>query len=63
MSVHYGDMVNYIMPNSKLSCSISHKRFWQYGADEGSIHGVIPDVEVTQDEALDAAIKLIKKDL
>lgn len=63
MSVHYGDMVNYIMPNSKLSCSISHKRFWQPGSDENHIHGVLPDVEVPQEEALDTAMELIKKDL
>lgn len=63
MGVHYGDIVSYIMPNSKLFCNISHKRFWQYGADENSIHGTLPDVKVSQEEALDTALKIIRKDL
>lgn len=39
------------------------KMYVKAGADENSIHGTLPDVEVSQDEALDTAIKLIKKDL
>lgn len=56
MSVHYGDVISYTLPNSRLSCNISHKRFWQPGADENDIHGVIPDIICPQDEALEKAL-------
>lgn len=44
-------------------CNISHKRFWQPGADENSIHGVLPDVEVSQEDVLNTALKIRRKDL
>ena len=61
MSVHYGDVLTYILPHSKLLCNISHKCFWQPGADETSIHGVIPDIITKQDSALETAINIIQK--
>lgn len=61
MNVSYGDVLRYRLPNSGLSCSVSWKRFWQYGADESEIHGTLPDVTVPQAEALDAALQLIEK--
>ncbi len=61
MGVSYGDCVNYRLPVSGLSCLISFKRFWHYGADERDIHGVLPDYEVPQAEALDKALKLARK--
>jgi len=61
MSVHYGDVLTYTMPHSHLSCNISHKRFWQPGADENDIHGVIPDIICPQEEALNTTLQMIKK--
>lgn len=61
MGVHFGDILGYELPVSKLFCSVSYKRFWQMNADENNNHGTIPDVAVPADEALDAAMKLIKK--
>ena len=61
MNVCFGDILPYRMPVSGLLCSISYKRFWQYGADEKDIHGAIPDYQVPQAEAMDKAIKLARK--
>ncbi len=61
MNVSYGDILRYRLPISNLSCYISFKRFWQLRADENDIHGTIPDVEVPANDALDEALKLIKK--
>lgn len=61
MNVSFGDILYYKLPVSGLYCTISFKRFWQYGASEKDIHGTLPDYEVPQTEALDVAFKLIKK--
>ena len=53
-----GDVVYYKMPYSGLAASISHKRFWQYGADENNIHGTIPDYIVPKEDALSKALEL-----
>ncbi len=57
MNVHFGDILRYTLPYSKLRCYISYKRFWLYGADEANIHGTLPDIKVPAEEALDAALK------
>lgn len=61
MNVCFGDILGYRLPVSQLACSISFKRFWQYGADENSIHGTLPDYDVPQAKALDTALQLIRK--
>lgn len=61
MNVSFGDILYYKLPVSGLYCTISFKRFWQYGASEKDIHGTLPDYEVNQAKALDVAFKLIKK--
>lgn len=61
MNVSFGDILSYKLPVSGLYCTISFKRFWQYGASEKDIHGTLPDYEVNQAKALDVAFKLIKK--
>lgn len=61
MNVCFGDILSYKMPVSGLLCTISFKRFWQYGADEKDIHGTLPDYAVPQDQAMDKALKLIIK--
>lgn len=60
MNVCYGDILDYRLPVSGLHCSISFKRFWQFHADEDSIHGTIPDVSVPAMDAFDTALKIIK---
>ncbi len=59
MSVHYGDVIGFRLPNSGLSVNVSHKRFWLPGADENDIHGVIPDIICPQDEALEKALQMV----
>ena len=61
MNVSFGDIIYYKLPVSGLSCTISFKRFWQYGADEKEIHGTLPDYAVPQEDALAKAFQLIKK--
>lgn len=61
MNVCYGDILRYMLPVSKLYLTISFKRFWQFRADENDIHGTMPDVAVPADDAMDAAMKLAKK--
>lgn len=60
MSVHYGDVIGFRLPNSGLAVNVSHKRFWLPGADENDIHGVIPDIICHQDKALEEALQYIK---
>lgn len=60
MSVHFGDVLGYKLPVSKMFCSVSYKRFWQMNADENDIHGTLPDVAVPASEAMEAAMKLVK---
>lgn len=57
MSVHYGDVISFKLPNSGLAVNVSHKRFWLPGADENNIHGVLPDIVCPQDEALETALQ------
>ncbi len=59
MNVSYGDKVWYTLPLSGLECGISFKRFWQFRADESSIHGALPDVAVPASEALAKALSMI----
>lgn len=61
MNVCYGDVLSYRLPVSRLHCSISFKRFWQFRADENDIHGTIPDIAVPAADALDKALHIIKK--
>lgn len=61
MSVHYGDVIGFRLPNSGLAVNVSHKRFWLPGADEDDIHGVLPDIFCPQEKALEVAIDCIEK--
>lgn len=61
MNVCYGDICVYKLPISRLATTISYKRFWQFRADENDIHGTMPDIAVPAADALDTALKFIKK--
>lgn len=59
MNVSYGDVVMYVLPQSKLQLGISFKRFWLYGADENNIHGALPDITVESSKALETVLDRI----
>lgn len=61
MNVAYGDVVTYKLPQSGIYLSVSFKRFWLHGADERNIHGAMPDIEVSSDNALDYTTSIITK--
>ena len=61
MNVHYGDILPYSLPISKLTSYIPFKRFWQLRADENDVHGTIPDISVPSSEALVKAMEIISK--
>jgi len=69
--VHYGYPIKRKLPNSGLTYYISHIKWYQIGADDKSIHGLIPDYEIDEsvediknnmDSALNFTIKLIEQD-
>lgn len=60
MGVSSGDFRVYRLPAADLACAISYKRFRLPGADGTDVHGALPDVAVPQEEALDAALDLIR---
>lgn len=62
MNVCFGDVVSYRLPVSGLTCSISYKRFYQYGADDTDIHGTLPDVAASSAEALDTAVRMARSE-
>lgn len=59
LAVCFGDIVRQKLPYSGLSYTVSHKKFYQYGATDKDIHGTIPDYEVPSADALNFTIKLI----
>lgn len=59
--VCYADNIYGALPNSKLNFTISHKFFINIGATENDWHGVIPDIKVSSDKALDYTLKLINE--
>lgn len=61
MNVCFGDVLRYRLPVSRLQCSVSFKRFWQFRADENDIHGTLPDIAVPAAKAMDTALELIRK--
>ncbi len=61
MNVSFGDILGWSMPISGLYSTISWKRFWLMEADEFDIHGVIPDVAVDADAALNTALGILSR--
>ena len=57
---HYGDIIYFVLDNSKLYGSISHKMFIR--PDETNQERVLqPDIVTEPDEALDAAMEYLKR--
>jgi hypothetical protein len=57
--VCFGDIIYQFLPNTGLQYSVSHKKFYQYGATDNDFHGTIPDYIISYDKALEYSIKLI----
>lgn len=57
--VCYGDVLSSDLPNSKLNFGCSYKLFYNIGAKDDDFHGVIPDIEVSADKAMEYTIDLI----
>ena len=60
--VAYGDKIATTLPISKLAITISQKKFYTVGATENDLHGIIPDVKVKSENALDFVLKKIKSE-
>jgi hypothetical protein len=62
MAVCFGNNVLQQLTNTKLQYSVSHKKFYHYGAtDADGMHGTIPDYAIPSEQALDFAITYIMK--
>ncbi len=61
IAVCFGDNITQKLPGTGLYYSISHKKFYQYGATDENTHGTIPDYIVPQEKALDFTIDMITK--
>lgn len=59
--VCYGDVISGVLPNTKLHLGISHKLFYSIGAQKDDFHGVIPDIEIPSETALDYTLDKITK--
>ena len=59
--IHYGDVINASLPNSKLGLTISHKMWFEAGAQENDFHGTAPDIKVAAEKAMEYTLELIKK--
>ncbi len=57
----YGDNVYAELPNSKIAINVSCKLFYNIGATDKSNHGVVPDVQIASEDALEKAMELVKK--
>lgn len=57
MSICFGDVVIYQLPHSNIASTISFARVFLYKAKENDIHGVLPDIEIPQEQALDFVLK------
>ena len=53
----FGDVVIYQLPHSNIASTISFARVFLYKAKENDIHGVLPDIEIPQEQALDFVLK------
>ena len=56
MSVCFGDVVIYRLPHTHIASTLSFARVFLYDADEADIHGVLPDIETSKEEALHYAL-------
>lgn len=65
LTVSYGDVYTFTLPNTGIQCGVSHKKFIQACGKEDS-HGVIPDYEVKQtpedtEKGIDTVLEFTKE--
>jgi hypothetical protein len=61
--VSYGDKILTQLPISEITLSISQKKFYTIGSKDNDFHGVIPDIKIQSQEALNFAIDKIESNL
>ncbi|QYR11139.1 S41 family peptidase [Prevotella sp. Rep29] len=60
MNISSGDIINTILPHTKMNLMLPYKMFYMIGAEDGSeIHGVLPDVPQPSEKAMDWVLKKI----
>lgn len=57
----YGDIVTAYLPITHIEMSVSSKLYYDAGTKEGEWYGVIPDVSVPADKAMEKALEIIKQ--
>ncbi len=58
--VSYGDIITTTLPNTNLLITISQKKFNSVGATDQDFHGVIPDIKINSENALNYILKKIE---
>lgn len=59
MIIGYGNVFNTHLPNTKLPYGVSRWKYYCYGAKEDQKHGVIPDIIVPAEEAMEKTMEII----
>lgn len=59
MIVAYGNVFDDCLPNTKLPYGVSRWKYYCYGATEDQKHGVIPDIVIPAEQALEKAMEVI----
>jgi C-terminal processing protease CtpA/Prc len=57
--VAYGDKITTTLPVTNLTITISQKKFYTVGATDKDFHGIIPDIKINSENALDFTLKKI----
>ena len=61
LAVCFGDIISQTLPNTNIRYSVSHKKFYEYGATDNDKHGTIPDYSVSAKNALQFTTNLIER--
>ena len=61
--VSYGNVFDTNLPNTNLPYGISRWKLYGYGATENQKHGVIPDIVVPAENAMDIVTEVITQDI
>ena len=57
--VCYGDKVRTKLPITEMPLSISTKKFYTIGSADNDLHGIIPDIEIAAEKALEYTLTKI----
>lgn len=55
----YGDKITTTLPLTELTLSISQKQFYTIGATDSDTHGVLPDIKIKSEDALEYTLKTL----